>query len=88
MAGTGDGAADHLHRQGGHHHHAAVPHLGAGSSQPPFWPVRGLLSDMYSVHLAKGNLPRPGPVLAPVSQCYFAPFRHTEEQATCQACRV
>ena len=37
---TGHGAANHLHRQGGDHHHAQVQDLGPGSCQPSFGKVR------------------------------------------------
>ncbi len=35
----GHGAADHLHCQSRHHHHAQVPDVGASCSQPTFWQV-------------------------------------------------
>lgn len=40
LCSAGHGAADHFHRQGGHHHHAERPLCGACSRQPAHWQLR------------------------------------------------
>ena len=42
---AGHGAADDLHRQGRHHHHAQISHVCAGCCQPSVWQVRAQLDD-------------------------------------------